>query len=182
MSDARGPVDVLVTGSAGFVGSALVARLRREGLSVVGLDLRPSAPSDLPCDISEGPQVMAAFKRLKPKRVIHTAAIVDDRGAPERFWSVNVTGSDNVVDACEAVGVERLVHVSSIVVLGIDSPAHCDPDTPIMAYTGAPYMDTKAISERRVRDAWAQGRVPGSSGLATSTELKASPGSFARLR
>ncbi len=160
MMRARGPIDVLVTGSSGFVGSALARRLEDQGLSVVGADLRPGLTPTVGLDITDGARVHEVFERLRPRRVVHAAAIVDDRGALERFEAVNVRGTDHVVDACEAVEVERLVHVSSIVVLGLESPAHCDENTPLQPYTGAPYMDTKAISERRVRDAWAAGRVP----------------------
>jgi nucleoside-diphosphate-sugar epimerase len=160
MSSVRGPVDVLVTGSSGFVGSALAARLEREGLTVAGLDLTAGRIPTVSVDITDGGQVRDAFERLRPRRVVHTAAIVDDRGDPELFRAVNVRGTDHIVAACEAFEVERLVHVSSIVVLGLDSPALCDERTPLQAYTGAPYMDTKAVSERRVLDAWAAGRVP----------------------
>ena len=160
MSSKHGPVDVLVTGSSGFVGSALVERLRSEGASVVGLDLRAGPAPTLTADITDARQVREAFEQVKPRAVVHTAAIVDDRGAVERFQAVNVRGTDHVLAACEASGVARLVHVSSIVVLGLDSPPLCDEDTPLQPYTGAPYMDTKAISERRVLDAWAAGRVP----------------------
>ncbi|MGB0589219.1 MAG: NAD-dependent epimerase/dehydratase family protein [Myxococcota bacterium] len=160
MSDVHGPVDVLVTGSSGFVGSALAARLQREGATVAGLDVTPGQVPTVSVDITDGGQVRAAFERLRPRRVVHTAAIVDDRGDPKLFQAVNVTGTDHIVAACEACDVERLVHVSSIVVLGLDSPAQCDERTPLQPYTGAAYMDTKAVSERRVRDAWAAGRVP----------------------
>jgi len=160
MTRTRGPIDVLVTGSAGFVGSALTRRLEAEGLTVMGADLRAGPTPTVAVDITDRGAVREVFERFRPRKVVHTAAIVDDRGDPALYRAVNVRGTDHVVDACEAVGVERLVHVSSIVVLGLDSPAACDEHTPLCAYTGAAYMDTKAVSERRVRDAWAAGRVP----------------------
>ena len=160
MTSKQGPVDVLVTGAAGFVGSALCKRLASEGQTVLGADLRLGPTASVSLDITDPVAVREVFERHRPRRVVHTAAIVDDRGAPELFYAVNVQGTDHVVRACEAMEVERLVHISSIVVLGLDSPPRCDEDTPLQAYTGAPYMDTKAVSERRVRDAWAAGRVP----------------------
>ena len=155
----HGPIDVLVTGSAGFVGSALTRRLEAEGLSIIGADLRAGHAPTVAVDITDADAVLAVFQRFRPRKVIHTAAIVDDRGDPALFEAVNVRGTANVVAACEATGVERLVHVSSIVVLGLDSPPFCDEATPLQPYTGAPYMDTKAVSERLVRDAWAAGRL-----------------------
>ena len=131
MTSVCGPVDVLVTGSSGFVGSALAARLVAEGRTVAGLDLTPSHVPTATVNITDADQVQEAFERLRPRKVVHTAAIVDDRGAPELFQAVNVKGTDHIVAACEAFGVERLVHVSSIVVLGLDSPALCDERTPL---------------------------------------------------
>ncbi len=160
MTSRRGPIDVLVTGSTGFVGSALTERLEAEGLSVVGAAVRAGRTPTVVLDITDRAAVREVFERLRPRKVVHAAAIVDDRGAPEAFRAVNVRGTEHVLEAAENVGTERLVHISSIVVLGLESPAQCDEHTPLQAYTGAPYMDTKAVSERRVRDAWAAGRVP----------------------
>ncbi len=155
----QGPVDVVVTGAAGFIGSVLVARLEAEGATVQGLDLRAGPSPTLHLDVTDGAEVMDVFRRLSPRVVVHAAAVVDDRGPAERFQQVNVAGTQNVLDAAAAARVERFVHLSSIAALGFDPGPDADQDTPLALGTGAPYFDTKAASEQLVRQAHAEGHV-----------------------
>ncbi len=147
---------MLVTGAAGFIGSALVRRLRERGSTVVGVDIRGSVEF---LDVTDPADVVDTVLRLRPRTVVHAAALVDDRGAPASFLRVNVEGTRNVVHAALAGDVERLVHISSIAALGID-PADETRDVedgrdrrPLVFDTGSPYFDTKASAEQLVRDA-----------------------------
>ena len=149
----RGKVDVLVTGAAGFIGEQLVKRLLKEGLTVQGADLRAGSEPTLRMDIANRAEVEAVFERTHPQRVVHLAAIVDDRGAPELFEAVNVRGTQHIVDACQQFNVDHLVHVSSIVAMGFDPGPQADEKTPLVFDTGVPYFDTKARSEHIVREA-----------------------------
>ncbi|MGM0575768.1 MAG: NAD-dependent epimerase/dehydratase family protein [Myxococcota bacterium] len=155
-----GPVDVLVTGSAGFIGSALVARLREAGATVQGVDVRAGDEPTIRMDVRDGAHVLEVFERLRPRRVVHAAAIVDDRGDPGLFQAVNVAGTQNVLDAAAAGRVERFVHISSIAALGFDPGQGADETTPLDFDTGAPYFDTKAASEELARQAMVEGHVP----------------------
>jgi len=154
-----GPIDVLVTGGAGFVGAALVARLRAEGATVVATDVA-TAEGVEPLDVTAGERVLDTFERLRPRVVVHAAAIVDDRASEDRCQRVNVGGTENVVDAAATVGIGRLVHISSVAALGLDPGPDAGPDSPLVFDTGAPYFDTKAASEALVRDAGARGALP----------------------
>jgi nucleoside-diphosphate-sugar epimerase len=158
-SSSTGPVDVLVTGSAGFMGAALVERLMGEGTTVQGVDLRAGNVPTLRMDVTDGAQVLDIFQRLRPRKVVHTAALVDDRGEAEQFQRVNVVGTQNVLDAAAAVGVERMVHISSITALGLDPGPRADEDGAICFDSGVPYMDSKAVSEMLVVEAAKDGRV-----------------------
>ena len=153
-------VDVLVTGSAGFVGSAVVERLVEMGLDVRGVDLRAGTRPTLHLDVTDGGEVMDVFKRLKPRKVVHAAAYVDDRGSPENFQRVNVGGTQNVLDAAAVTGVERLIHLSSIAAMGFDPGENADETNDLVFDTGSPYFDTKAASEQLVRTAIDEGHVP----------------------
>lgn len=153
-------VDVLVTGSAGFVGAAVVERLIEAGLDVRGVDLRAGTRPTLHLDVTDGGEVMDVFKRLRPKKVVHAAAYVDDRGPAESFQRVNVGGTQNILDAAAVTGVERLVHLSSIAALGFDPGENADETNDLVFDTGSPYFDTKAASEQLVRTAIDEGHVP----------------------
>lgn len=158
-SASSGPIDVLVTGSAGFIGAALVERFTAEGLTVQGVDLRAGDAPTIRMDVTDGAQVLGLFRRLQPRTVVHAAAIVDDRGAPGAFQRVNVGGTENILAAAAVCDVDRLVQVSSIAALGLDPGKEADEHSPRVFDTGSPYFDTKAASEQLVVEAHAGGRV-----------------------
>jgi nucleoside-diphosphate-sugar epimerase len=64
----------------------------------------------------------------------------------EDFVRVNVQGTRNVLDAAMSAGVERAVHIGSVVVYGYDDPGEQDEDVFHRTY-GIPYIDTKSASD-----------------------------------
>ena len=109
-----------VTGGSGFVGGALIERLRAEGLEV-----RALARSDGAAEKVRGPRRRAGPRRTsatapRSRRrppaasvAFHAAAKVEDWGHPAEFERINVGGTANVIAACRAAGVRRLVHVGT---------------------------------------------------------------------
>jgi nucleoside-diphosphate-sugar epimerase len=84
----------------------------------------------------------------------HAAAKVEDFGDPADFERVNVQGTRNVVAACRAGGVRRLVHVGTEAALmagqplvNVDESAPLRPDSPVL------YSSSKAKAEEIVRGA-----------------------------
>ena len=82
------PSPVLVTGSTGFLGSALVRALRADGSPVRGVDVRPSATTDLVADLLDDGAWQDAAQEAPV--VVHTAALVGERGRRARFEALNV--------------------------------------------------------------------------------------------
>ncbi len=124
------PVRVLITGGAGFVGSAVADLLASQGHSVVLLDaLLPQAHGGVPPwtvahELVQGDVRDAALlARLLPGAdgVCHQAAMVghgvDPSDAPE-YATHNVVGTAVLLAAMHAAGVRRLVLASSMVVYG----------------------------------------------------------------
>ena len=158
------PADVLVTGAGGFLGRALVARLRGEGRRVRVLLRNRREDYDADAGIQTvigdlGDPAIVAHAVAGVEVVHHVGAAM--RGGPREFQAGTVWGTRNVVEACIAHGVRRLVHVSSMSVFdhaGRDpqqamteaSPLEPHPDRR-GAYTG-----TKMNAERIVLDAVAQ--------------------------
>jgi nucleoside-diphosphate-sugar epimerase len=143
----------VVTGAGGFIGNAVCRRLAAAGAEVVGLDsaeqasarIREAGASPAWCDITDRD---GTFRALEDAQlVVHTAAIVSDRGAMADHVRVNVGGTANVLDAAAEGGAERVVHVSSVVVYGYDDPSHQD-ETSFRRACGVPYIDTKSASDR----------------------------------
>jgi len=145
---------VLVTGGSSLLGQAVVARLSQRGDDVVSMQ-RGEAPSEgeqVRGDIRDRNAVRDAMRDVDA--VIHLAARVSVTGAWGEFESVNVMGTQNVVDAMRALDVPRLVHVSSPSVAHFGQPlvaATAGPADPDRAH--GHYARSKAMAELLALDA-----------------------------
>jgi nucleoside-diphosphate-sugar epimerase len=84
----------------------------------------------------------------------HAAAKVEDFGDPADFERVNVQGTRNVLDACRAGGVRRLVHVGTEAALMAGQPlVNVDEAAPLRPDSPALYSSSKAKAEQIVRAA-----------------------------
>jgi 2-alkyl-3-oxoalkanoate reductase len=142
-------VRVLVTGTTGMLGRGVALALAARGDGVTVLQRRPSGLGlpEVLADLADADTVRAAM--AGHDAVIHLAAKVNVVGPEAEYLRVNVGGTQAVVDACLAAGVERLVHVSS------PSVAHpgrslvgrgADPADPATAR--GPYARAKALAEQ----------------------------------
>lgn len=130
---------VMVTGSAGFIGSALSLRLLARGDEVIGLDnlndyydpqlkrarlARTSSDSrftDLRIDLQDRDAMAAAFAEHKPQRVVNLAAQAGVRYGlthPHAYVDSNLIGFMNILEGCRHQQVEHLVYASSSSVYG----------------------------------------------------------------
>jgi dihydroflavonol-4-reductase len=156
-------VNILLTGSSGFVGRRLVERLleTRPGDGIAAFLLPGEAVPPpfvgkieiLRGDLRDSSAVREAVRGRD--LVFHVAGLISywvlDRGAME---AVNVGGVRSVVDACLEFGVKRLVHVSSVGAIGFHpdgTPA--DEETPFNWPESFGYMATKRDGQRVVREA-----------------------------
>ncbi|WP_266157825.1 NAD-dependent epimerase [Dyella silvatica] len=133
---------VLVTGTAGFIGSHVAMKLLERGDKVVGLDnlndyydvnlkhARLARFMDHPgythvsADLADRAAVEAAFAEHRPQRVVHLAAQAGVRYAaqnPHVYVSSNVTGFLHVLEGCRHHGVEHLVFASTSSVYGANT-------------------------------------------------------------
>ncbi|WP_419944775.1 GDP-L-fucose synthase family protein [Candidatus Poriferisodalis sp.] len=103
---------VFVTGGTGFLGRAVVAALRRRGVSDV------IAPSSRQVDLLDADAAQAALARAEPHTVIHLAARVGGIGAnmarPADLYLQNMLLGINVIEAARAAGVPKTVVVGTI--------------------------------------------------------------------
>ena len=113
---------VVVTGASGFLGSRLAAELVREGHQVVAGSRKP-VPELLalgarhaPLDLADREALRNAFKDADI--VFHVAAKTGVWGPEREYVESNVTGTQNVLAACEQRRVKRLVYTSSPSVVG----------------------------------------------------------------
>jgi nucleoside-diphosphate-sugar epimerase len=149
-----------VTGGSGFIGGALVERLRREGWDVRAL-ARSDGAAERVRELGAEP-VMGDLDHRESLRagaegaevVFHSAAKVDDWGDPADFERINVQGTRNVIDASREAGVRRLVHVGTEAALMAGEPlVNVDETAPLRPDSPALYSSSKAKAEQRVRAA-----------------------------
>ena len=76
--------------------------------------------------------------------VFHTAAFIHEGGAMDEFVALNVARDRQRARRRRAPGVERFVHLSSVVVYGYEDPSTQDEEAPLRA-VGIPYLDTKSV-------------------------------------
>lgn len=108
-----------ITGASGFIGGAIVDRLRREGRRVVALvrskeDIPALEAKGVECKLGDlsSPRALAEAIGMA-SRVIHAAGIADERAPLDVHGWVNVAGTENLLRAAHHQGVRRFVFISS---------------------------------------------------------------------
>jgi dTDP-4-dehydrorhamnose reductase len=108
---------ILITGGSGFLGSILggILSAKYDVFAAYLNSRQPQSGEPLQFDIRDAEQVARAFGVTRPDCVIHTAALTKPdycETRPEETRAVNVTGTRNIVDACNRFGA-KLIHVST---------------------------------------------------------------------
>ena len=133
---------IFVTGSAGFIGSALTLRLLERGDKVIGIDnhnnyydpaikeARLARHADHPnythlrLDLADRRAVEQAFATHQPQRVVNLAAQAGVRYSienPLAYIDSNIVGFAHVLEGCRHNDVEHLVYASSSSVYGANT-------------------------------------------------------------
>lgn len=142
---------VVITGISGFLGQRVDEQVRMAGHEVVGVDRRPPAASpDLrffDADVRSSHDVARALAGADA--VVHLAA-AEHNHAPDH--SVNVGGTQVVVDAAVAADVQTLVVLSSAMVYGAhpDNPVPLTEQAPLRADPDFPAASQKVQVEHMV--------------------------------
>jgi nucleoside-diphosphate-sugar epimerase len=148
---------VLVTGATGFLGHNLIPRLCRAGYQIRAL-VRPSSDVSFLLkngvelayaeDITDDVAVLRACQGCQA--VVHAAGHFRFWGSLPTFWQTNVEGTAAVLAGAQAAGVERFVHISTVVVIGKTEKGQViDETTPRQPLD--PYQRTKMEGENLVQ-------------------------------
>jgi UDP-glucuronate 4-epimerase len=150
---------ILVTGSAGFIGSKLVLRLLERDDTVIGIDnhnayydptlkeARLALFADHPnythlrVDLADKGAIENAFKTHKPQRVVNLAAQAGVRYSienPLAYIDSNIVGFAHILEGCRHHGVDHLIYASTSSVYGANTimpfSVHQNVDHPLSFY------------------------------------------------
>lgn len=153
---------ILVTGSAGFIGSALTLKLLERGDEVIGIDnfndyYDPKLKRDRyerhrkhpnyshhHVDLENYLQMIDVFIDEKPERVVNLAAQAGVRYSmvnPKSYIDSNIAGFANVLECCRKFNIEHLVYASSSSVYGKNESepfsVHDNVDHPVSLYAAS---------------------------------------------
>ncbi len=159
---------VVVSGAAGFIGSAVVRALLARGAQVVALvepegdggNLEGLDVERIPLDVRDADAVLAAC--ADARFIFHLAALYRFWAKnPKDFYDINVGGVLNFTEAARRSNCERMIYTSTVGVIGLDGAAHgraadetCYAD---IAHLFGLYKRTKYVAEHEVLRAAAQG-------------------------
>jgi dihydroflavonol-4-reductase len=159
---------VVVTGAAGFIGSAVARALLARGAHVVAL-IEPGGNDsnleglDVEREVVDVRNAGAVTKATADARFIfHLAAMYRFWAPrPQDFYDVNVGGVLNILAAARWNSCERVIYTSTVGVLGLDGAAHGEPADETsyadVAHLFGLYKRTKYVAEHEVLRAAAQG-------------------------
>jgi UDP-glucuronate 4-epimerase len=153
---------VLVTGAAGFIGSALSLRLLERGDTVIGIDnhnnyydpdlkearltrqVSHTNYTHLRIDLADRKAMEECFATYKPQRVVNLAAQAGVRYSienPLAYIESNIVGFAHILEGCRHNGVEHLVYASSSSVYGANTTmpfsVHHNVDHPLSLYAAS---------------------------------------------
>lgn len=150
---------VAITGASGLVGSNLAALLVAAGHQVVATKRASTNLAHLSdveiewrdADLSSAEALAAAFQGADA--VFHCAAAVSvRRNVTPEMRETNVTGTANVIEACVAAKVRRLVHTSSVVAIGLSPDGTPCDETATWNFDQQGLLDGYAITKHEAEE------------------------------
>jgi UDP-glucose 4-epimerase len=153
---------LLLTGGAGYVGSACLRWLLRHGHDPIAYDnlvegniaAVPDASSRLIIgDISETDRLAQVLLENRVEAVMHFAALAsvpESIADPEAYYRINVLGTKSVLDAMRAVAVRKIIFSSTAATYGVRSEMPLREESPQLPET--PYGATKLAAEWLIKD------------------------------
>lgn len=148
---------ILITGSAGMIGSYVVKELIAKGHTIVGLDRRESDWKhenfiQVVLDLADKKALNDVFENESVDRCIHLAALAHFAGENdlsfERFKFVNVTCAENVFEVCALHSVPVLF-ISTVDAIGMVKGV-ITPETKLNPISN--YGKSKAMAEGRLKE------------------------------
>jgi nucleoside-diphosphate-sugar epimerase len=150
-------MNILVTGSAGMIGSYVVKGLIEKGHTVIGVDriardITLQGLTQIILDLSSKEGILQLFDDKKIDRVIHLAALAHTKGVADTSWAafkkVNVDCAENLFEVCAKHDVPVLF-ISTVDAIGMVKGV-ITPETELNPISN--YGKSKALAESRLKE------------------------------
>ena len=151
---------ILLTGGAGYVGSACLRWLLKHGHDAVAYDNMTegnerSVPSHrlVVGEINDRAHLTRVLKETRADAVMHFAALAsvpESISTPDRYYDVNVVGTLNVLEAMRAADVKRIIFSSTAATYGFYNEMPLREDS--LQAPETPYGTTKLAAEFMIHD------------------------------
>ncbi|CAN5897171.1 UDP-glucose 4-epimerase GalE [soil metagenome] len=151
---------IVLTGGAGYIGSACLRWLLRHGHDPIAFDNlsegnRGAVPEGrlVIGDILDTERLAAVLREHRAEALMHFSALAsvpDSINDPDNYYRVNVLGTKSVLDALRMAEVPRIVFSSTAATYAFDAEMPLREDSPQVPET--PYGTTKLAAERMIQD------------------------------
>lgn len=157
---------ILVTGGSGYIGSVVVRDLLTKGYEVVVFDNLerghrcnvPEAVRLIVGDLRNPEEIRRAMEQVRPDAVIHFAAyalVGESMANPMMYFTNNVKGGINLLEAMKSVGCDRIIFSSSCATYGV--PPSLPIEETMEQKPTNPYGHSKLMFEQICK--WQQKKV-----------------------
>jgi len=171
-------INIIITGSAGYIGAPLAYELLNLGYKIIGIDNYSNSTSKnteklkqnflqnynfYNIDIALEPSKLnAIFLKYKPKIVIHLAALKSVRESisnPDLYKNNNINSIVNILDCMSLHNCKKIIYSSSAAVYGNQKIQPICED--VNLNPSSPYADTKLFCEKLINNACDQNDING---------------------
>lgn len=155
---------IAITGANGLLGSFIIERFVNENIPVIAIARHPPHSKTNPlvtwreADVTDPVSLIEAFKEATC--VIHAAAMVSfNPSATKKIMDTNVMGTQQVINACQSLGISHIIHVSSVGALGKvkDASVITEESKWIAGSFNTDYAESKYLAELEVYRAYEEG-------------------------
>jgi dTDP-4-dehydrorhamnose reductase len=140
---------ILITGSEGMLGKALMHSFKTDGIKAIGADIKSNKN---PLDITSAGNTAGFIKNTHPDIIIHTAAYTDVDGCektPEKAYAINAEGTKNIAQSAKNMGC-FLIYISTDYVFdGKKTGPYNEKDKPGPISV---YGKSKLLGEEAIKD------------------------------
>lgn len=161
MTAAVEPLNVLVTGGAGYIGSHAVLALRDQGVNTIVLDnlttgFRWAVPDDVPFmegDVGDPDFVLSVLKDYRIDAILHFAGSIivpESVENPLKYYGNNTANSRTLLEAAVQAGVKHFIFSSTAATYGIPEHVPVPEDAPKLPIN--PYGMSKLMTEIMLAD------------------------------